>query len=137
MLGSNSKGTHERPDDLICPSVRDVLTRVGDTWSMLVIVLLGDGTIRFNQLRRGVEGISQRMLALTLRGLERDGLAVRTVFPDNPPRVTYTLTPLGQTLLKTVTELAKWAIVNREEIEKACAAFDRREVAQGRMPTNT
>ena len=83
-----------------CVFVREVLTRVGDKWSVLAIVLLGDGAQRFSELQRAIEGISQRMLTLTLRGLERDGLVARTIYPTVPPRVDYALTPLGRTLLK-------------------------------------
>jgi len=104
-----------------------VLTRVGDKWSVPVIALLGGGARRFSELKRMGEGISQRMLTLTLRGLERDGVVARTVFPTVPPRVEYALTPLGTTLLKTVTELRTWAMANRAEIESSRAAFDRRE----------
>ncbi len=110
-----------------CLFVREVLSRVGDKWSVLVIGLLGDGTQRFSELKRRIEGISQRMLTMTLRGLERDGLVKRTVYPTVPPRVEYGLTPLGRTLLETVTELAKWANAHREQIRRAQAAFDRRE----------
>jgi DNA-binding HxlR family transcriptional regulator len=110
-----------------CPFVRDVLTRIGDKWSVLVIVLLGDDTRRFNELRRLIQGISQRMLTLTLRGLERDGLVTRAVYPTVPPRVEYALTPLGKTLLKTVAELAQWSVDNRQDVERARNAFDQRE----------
>lgn len=85
---------------------RDVLARVGDTWSVYVIHMLGDAkTLRFNELRREVNGISQRMLTVTLRGLERDGLVARTVYPEVPPRVEYTLTPLGTTLRQLIRGL--------------------------------
>lgn len=114
-------------ENAVCAFRREVLTRVGDKWSVLVVVLLGDGAKRFNELKRGIDGISQRMLTLTLRGLERDGLVTRTVFPTVPPRVEYALTPLGGTLLKTMSELANWADKNREVIERARAEFDRRE----------
>jgi DNA-binding HxlR family transcriptional regulator len=107
-----------------------VLTRIGDKWSVLVIALLGDSTKRFSEIKRMIDGISQRMLTLTLRGLERDGVVVRTVYPTVPPRVEYALTPLGRTLLKTVVELATWANDNRPEIESARIAFDTREAAQ-------
>jgi DNA-binding HxlR family transcriptional regulator len=106
---------------------REVLNRVGDKWSVLVIVVLGDGTHRFNELKRTIAGISQRMLTHTLRGLERDGLVARTVLPTVPPRVDYALTPLGRTLLRTVNSLAQWASANYGEIEQARAEFDRRE----------
>jgi DNA-binding HxlR family transcriptional regulator len=85
-----------------------VLDRIGDKWSPLVIGLLGEGSLRFAGLRRGVDGISQRMLTVTLRGLERDGLVTRTVRPTVPPRVDYTLTPMGRTLLDTVRNLLEW-----------------------------
>ena len=127
MSQGNTKGTDPLAHGDACPFVRDVLTRVGDKWSVLIIVALGDGTRRFSELKRGVEGISQRMLTLTLRGLERDGLVSRSVFATVPPRVDYALTPLGRTLLKTVTEMAAWAGASREEIGRARAEFDRRE----------
>jgi len=123
------KGTDFFRTDGACPFVREVLTRVGDKWSVLIIVLLGDGPKRFSDMKRTIEGISQRMLTHTLRGLERDGLVLRTVFPTVPPRVDYALTPLGKTLLRTVTELANWASVNRSEITLARTKFDRRETA--------
>lgn len=127
---SNIKGIDFFRDSSDCLFMRDVLTRVGDKWSVLVVVLLGDGARRFSELRRTVEGISQRMLTVTLRGLERDGLVVRTVFPTVPPRVEYALNPLGKTLLKPLKELASWAIASRREIERARAEFDRREAAE-------
>lgn len=116
-----------------CMAVREVLNRVGDKWSVLVIRLLGEGPQRFNELRRTIEGISQRMLTLTLRGLERDGLVTRTQFPTIPPRVEYALTPLGKTLLKPVQALASWADQHRVELQAARDAFDGRAV-QKRKP---
>jgi DNA-binding HxlR family transcriptional regulator len=127
MSQGHSEGTEYLVDSSACPFVRDVLSRVGDKWSVLLIVALAGGTRRFSELKRSVEGISQRMLTLTLRGLERDGLVSRLVFPTVPPRVDYGLTPLGRTLLKTVTELADWANASREEIGRARSEFDRRE----------
>jgi DNA-binding HxlR family transcriptional regulator len=109
-----------------CTTVREVLSRVGDKWSVLVIGLLGDETKRFSELQRAIEGISQRMLTLTLRQLERDGLVQRTVYPTVPPRVEYALTPLGRTLLETVTALATWAEGHRQDIESARYAYDER-----------
>src|SRR6266699_3928684 len=88
-----------------CPAVREVLNRVGDKWSVQVIALLGDGPVRFSELRRSIEGISQRMLTLTVRNLERDGLITRTVFAEIPPRVEYDLSKLGQTLLEPIQGL--------------------------------
>jgi DNA-binding HxlR family transcriptional regulator len=107
-----------------CRAVSDVLARVGDKWSVLVVTRLGDGPLRFNELRRTIGGISQRMLTLTLRGLERDGLITRTVFPTIPPRVDYELTPLGRDLLEPVSALGAWAIRNQDKIATARARFD-------------
>jgi len=111
-----------------CPAVREVLNRVGDKWSVQVIALLGDGPMRFSELRRQIEGISQRMLTLTVRNLERDGLISRTVFPEIPPRVEYELTKLGNTLLVPISGLAEWAADHRTSIQEARADFDRRNV---------
>src|SRR6266536_1768356 len=105
---------------------REVLDRVGDKWSLYVIHLLGGGTKRFRDLRRMIEGISQRMLTVTLRGLERDGLISRTVHPTVPPRVDYALTPMGRTLLDTVCRLVEWADAHLPDIDAARAAYDRR-----------
>ena len=92
-----------------CRAISDLLGRIGDKWSVLVVARLGEGPLRFNELRRSIGGISQRMLTLTLRGLERDGLITRTVFPTIPPRVDYALTPLGRDLLNPVSALSSWA----------------------------
>jgi DNA-binding HxlR family transcriptional regulator len=105
---------------------REVLDRVGDKWSLLVISLLGERTRRFTELRRSIDGISQRMLTVTLRGLERDGLVTRTVHATVPPRVDYALTPMGRTLLDTVRSLVEWADSHVPEIDAARAAYDRR-----------
>ncbi|MBM1172169.1 winged helix-turn-helix transcriptional regulator [Microvirga arabica] len=107
-----------------CRTVTEILSRVGDKWSVQVVVQMGEGPKRFNELRRAVTGISQRMLTLTLRGLERDGLVTRTVYPTIPPRVDYQLTGLGCSLLKTVRALGDWAIQNRDEILTARRRFD-------------
>ncbi|HEX2034990.1 MAG TPA: helix-turn-helix domain-containing protein [Chloroflexota bacterium] len=117
------------PSGETCTTVREVLNRVGDKWSVLVIVLLGGGTKRFTELRRSIEGISQRMLTLTLRQLERDGLVQRTVHPTVPPRVEYALTGLGRTLLEPVMALGAWAEAHRQDIEAARRAFDERQAA--------
>lgn len=109
-----------------CRAVSSVLARVGDKWSVLVIMLLGDGPRRFNEIKRMVGGISQRMLTLTLRGLERDGLVTRTVFPTVPPRVDYELTDLGRSLWKPVEALGMWAHHHQPEIEVARRRFDQR-----------
>jgi DNA-binding HxlR family transcriptional regulator len=109
-----------------CPAAREVLNRVGDKWSVFIVGTLGEGPKRFNELRREIEGISQRMLTLTLRGLERDGLVRRTITPSIPPRVDYELTKLGQTLLEPVLALAKWAEKHRFEIQDARGRYDGR-----------
>lgn len=108
-----------------CRAVSAVLARIGDKWSVLIVSRLGNGPIRFNALKRDIGGISQRMLTLTLRGLERDGLITRTVFPTVPPRVDYALTALGRSLLVPVSALGDWARKNRGRIEEAQAKFDR------------
>ena len=110
--------------DSDCRGVASILARVGDKWSVFVIMMLDGGPLRFNELKRMVGGISQRMLTLTLRGLERDGLVTRTVFPTIPPRVDYELTDLGRGLSKPVEALGKWAFDHRIEIESARAKFD-------------
>ena len=117
-----------------CRAVGDVLSRVGDKWSVLVVTRLGDGPLRFNELRRAIGGISQRMLTLTLRGLERDGLVTRTVFPTIPPRVDYALTPLGRDLLTPVSALGAWAIRNQPKIARAREQFDGGCEASGKPP---
>jgi DNA-binding HxlR family transcriptional regulator len=107
-----------------CQTVTEVLARVGDKWTMQIVMTLGSGPVRFNALRRAVEGISQRMLTRTLRGLERDGLISRTVTPTVPPRVDYALTPLGRSLVEPVSALGEWAVANRERIAAARERFD-------------
>lgn len=108
-----------------CP-IRDVLDRVGDKWSVLVVVLLGQRTHRFSELHRAIEGISQRMLTLTLRALVRDGLVARTVYASVPPRVDYELTDLGRTLLVPLAALREWADAHRDDIRAARERHDRR-----------
>jgi len=113
------------PED--CRAVSEILARVGDKWTVLVVGVLGDGPKRFSEIRRALGSISQRMLTLTLRGLERDGLVTRTVFPTIPPRVDYELTRLGRSLLKPVNGLGLWARQNRATIEDARRRFDAAE----------
>ena len=110
------------PED--CRAVSEVLSRVGDKWTILVVGELGHGPKRFNEIRRALGSISQRMLTLTLRGLERDGLVTRTVFPTVPPRVDYELTKLGRSLLEPVSGIGLWARQNRETIQEARRRFD-------------
>lgn len=106
--------------------VRQILDRVADKWSLLVIALLEHRRLRFTELRREIDGVSQRMLTVTLRSLERDGLVKRTVHPVVPPRVEYELTPLGGTLHTTIRALVTWTETHQEEIAAARSAYDRR-----------
>lgn len=121
MSPGRKNGSHEG-----CLAVREVLNRVGDKWSVFIVGMLGDGPLRFSELRRSIEGISQRMLTLTLRGLERDGLVKRTVTPTNPPRVDYELTKAGRTLLEPVQALASWAEEHRFEMQASRDRWDAR-----------
>jgi DNA-binding HxlR family transcriptional regulator len=112
------------PASPVCRTISTLLSRIGDKWTVLVVQTLGEGPKRFNELRREIPSVSQRMLTLTLRNLERDGLVNRTVTPSIPPRVDYELTPLGQSLQKPICELANWATANVETIHKAQARYD-------------
>ena len=107
-----------------CRAISEVLARVGDKWTVLVVNLMGSGPKRFSEIKREVGGISQRMLTLTLRALERDGLVTRTVTPSIPPRVDYELTDLGRSLLAPVQALGAWALSNREHMDQARRRFD-------------
>lgn len=107
-----------------CDSVAPVLNRVGDKWSMLIVMILASGPKRFSELKRAIDNISQRMLTLTLRGLERDGLVSRTVTPSIPPRVDYELTDLGQSLREPVSALGEWAIAHIDCIRAAQQQYD-------------
>ena len=110
-----------------CP-VRSILDRVGDKWTALVISNLASGPLRFTEIKRAVTGISQRMLTETVRGLERDGVLLRTVYPTIPPKVEYSLTKLGHSLVLPVQALVVWALDNRDEIVGARTRFDRRSL---------
>ncbi len=112
------------PNTEDCRAVSSVLALVGDKWTVLIVVLLGDGPKRFNEIKRMVGGISQRMLTFTLRGLERDGLVTRTVYPTTPQRVDYALTKLGSTLWQAVEPLGSWARAHVGEILKSRERFD-------------
>jgi DNA-binding HxlR family transcriptional regulator len=114
----------EDPKSEDCRNLSSILAIVGDKWTVLIVVLLGDGPKRFNEIKRMVGGISQRMLTFTLRGLERDGLVKRTVFPTTPPRVDYELTRLGSTLWDAVEPLSTWARAHVNEILKARKKFE-------------
>lgn len=131
MTGKNrQEGTATTPSTLHdpedCRAVSEVLSRVGDKWTVLVVGVLGPGSKRFNEIRRALGSISQRMLTLTLRGLERDGLVTRTVHATIPPRVDYALTALGHSLLAPVNGLGLWARRHRAEIEIARHLYDKR-----------
>ncbi len=131
LLG-NGKLTRDFKAD--CPATREILTRVGDKWSVLVVVALGGRTMRFNELKRELEGISQRVLTATLRGLERDGIVKRTIHPTIPPQVDYALTKLGKSLLEPLGVLALWAQGHRADVMKARDAFDRATERAQRSP---
>jgi DNA-binding HxlR family transcriptional regulator len=112
------------PNNPVCRTISDLLSRIGDKWSVLVVSTLGDGSKRFNELRREIPSVSQRMLTLTLRNLERDGLVSRTVTPTIPPRVDYALTELGKSLQGPINALAVWAMDNVGTIHAAQARYD-------------
>ena len=107
-----------------CPT-RQLLDRIADKWSTLILIVLGDGPMRFNALRHRIDGVSQKMLSQTLKALERDGLVTRTVFPTIPPRVDYELTRLGRSLLEPVSGLGLWARQNRIAVQEARDRFDK------------
>ena len=107
-----------------CNRVTPILQRVGDKWTVLIVITLGDGSLRFSELRKKIGNISQRMLTFTLRGLERDGMVTRTVTPTVPPRVDYELTALGKSLLTPLFGLGDWAVKHADEIDAAQKRFD-------------
>ena len=112
------------PSNPVCRTISGLLQRIGDKWTVLVVQTLADGPRRFNEIRREIPSVSQRMLTLTLRNLERDGLVSRTVTPVIPPRVDYELTALGHSLQKPICELATWATEHVEAIHQAQSRFD-------------
>lgn len=119
-----------------CSAMSDVLNRIGDKWSVMVVGMLGrNGTLRFNELKRMINGVSQRMLTLTLRNLERDGLVTRTIYPEVPPRVEYSLTGLGKTLQGPIAALWDWSAENHEAIVEARSIYDSRESAVAAQET--
>ena len=123
------------PNTEDCRAVSSILALVGDKWTVLIVVLLGDGPKRFNEIKRMVSGISQRMLTFTLRGLERDGLVTRTVFPTTPQRVDYELTKLGSTLWEAVEPLGSWARAHANEVLRSRKRFDEDGAKSKEMPT--
>jgi DNA-binding HxlR family transcriptional regulator len=120
-----------------CLAVRSILALVADKWTVLIVGLLGDGPKRFNEIKRMVGGISQRMLTFTLRGLERDGLVTRTVFPTTPQRVDYELTKRGSGLWEAVEPLGLWARAHVSEILKSREQFDQKVRGSGKHPSSS
>src|ERR1041384_2385205 len=112
------------PSNPVCRTISTLLSRIGDKWTVLVVTTLGEGPRRFNELRREIPSVSQRMLTLTLRNLERDGLVSRTVTPSIPPRVDYELTELGQSLHEPLQALERWALAHVADIHEAQARYD-------------
>ena len=125
MVDSRTCARHAG-DAEVCGAISDMLARIGDKWSLLIVSTLGEGTLRFNELRRHIEDISQKMLSSTLKVLERDGLVTRTVMPSVPPQVDYALTDLGRELLGPVSALAEWTAANTARIMLARAEYDSR-----------
>jgi DNA-binding HxlR family transcriptional regulator len=120
------RGARDEAGDEVCGTIADLLARIGDKWSLLIVRTLGDGPLRFNELRRQVGDISQKMLSSTLKILERDGLVSREVLPTVPPQVEYALTDLGHELLGPVRTLAEWTSANSARILEARKAYDDR-----------
>jgi DNA-binding HxlR family transcriptional regulator len=115
----------------VCAGMADILNRIGDKWSVMVVGFLSRKTMRFNELRHAIGGISQRMLTLTLRNLERDGLVTRTVYPEIPPRVEYALTDLGHTLTEPLDALWTWAAEHQGAVQQARIGYDAAHVPAG------
>src|SRR6185503_18867454 len=122
--GCDWRRTMKDPSNPVCRTISTLLSRIGDKWTVLVVQTLGDGSKRFNELRREIPSISQRMLTLTLRNLERDGLVNRTVTPTIPPRVDYELTELGRSLQKPICGLVQWSMENADAIFDAQKRYD-------------
>ncbi|WP_407495760.1 winged helix-turn-helix transcriptional regulator [Pseudooceanicola sp. MF1-13] len=116
---------HEILHNYPCEDIAATLSLVGDKWSMLIVMYLSAGPCRFNELKRKIGSITQRMLTLTLRKLEREGLVIRTIYPEVPPRVEYALTDLGHSLFKPVQELGLWALSHQTDLKRARAEYDR------------
>jgi len=114
------------PTNPVCRTISTLLSRIGDKWTVLVVQTLGEGPKRFNELRREIPSVSQRMLTLTLRNLERDGLVDRTVYAEVPPRVEYALTPAGKSLIPPALALAGWALEHVPQIEASRTAYENR-----------
>jgi DNA-binding HxlR family transcriptional regulator len=128
MVDSRTCIRHDA-DEEVCTTISDMLARIGDKWSLLIVSTLGTGPLRFNELRRHIADVSQKMLSSTLKVLERDGLVKRTVLPSVPPQVEYSLTDLGGELLRPVNALAEWTASNTPRILAARAEYDARTAA--------
>jgi DNA-binding HxlR family transcriptional regulator len=126
MVDSRTCARDDNDPQEICTAISDMLARIGDKWSLLIVTTLGTGPLRFNELRRRIADISQKMLSSTLKVLERDGLVRRTVLPTVPPQVEYALTDLGVELLRPVSALAEWTAANTQRIMTARAEYDSR-----------
>ena len=126
MVDSRTCARQDRDDPQVCDTISEMLARIGDKWSLLIVTTLGAGPLRFNELRRQITDISQKMLSSTLKVLERDGLVSRTVLPSVPPQVEYALTDLGRELLRPVSALAEWTATNTARIMEARAEYDSR-----------
>lgn len=124
MIEVNPVKPPDAPSRDDCLGLAQVIDRIGDKWAVMVVGHLSGGSLRFNQLMRAIPGVSHRMLTLTLRGLERDGLVSRTPYATIPPRVDYELTGLGRSLTEPLTLLARWASVHRGAIEAAQQRYD-------------
>ncbi|WP_080484055.1 winged helix-turn-helix transcriptional regulator [Burkholderia cenocepacia] len=109
-----------------CQKISDIFSRIGDKWSAYALLLLGNGPMRFGELKAKIDGISQRMLTLTLRGLERDGLVTRTVFAIVPPKVEYELTPIALSLIEVLSHLGNWAIEHHQSVVDSRTQYDQR-----------
>ena len=126
---------HDTSQSANCTAMSDVLNRIGDKWSVMVVGMLGrHGTLRFNELKRMINGVSQRMLTLTLRNLERDGLVTRTVYAEIPPRVEYSLTELGRSLEGPINALWDWSAENGASMAEARAIYDARNAPEETEP---
>jgi DNA-binding HxlR family transcriptional regulator len=123
VIMTGTPGTDVRLDADTC-AARAILDQVADKWALYVVAALDDGEMRFTELKRAIDGISQRMLTVTLRGLERDGLVTRTIYSPMPPNIAYRLTPLGATLRAAASPLVRWAKEHRGEIDAAQRRYD-------------